>query len=156
MSETVRRNRTVSPAEYEELQELVFDLVRERVLAAIGAGGMWSVNFRSAADTDAFFGETVAERIAKDVAARIAPQPAVVAEHAPSASTELELHTAEVEIAQTVAAATEVATERVVWVAEPSQAAWVAEFAEAARPGDRDDFESDKAADENEHHRLVA
>ncbi|HAM25545.1 MAG TPA: hypothetical protein DCP11_02275 [Microbacteriaceae bacterium] len=159
MSETVRRNRTVSPAEYEELQELIFDLVRERVLAAIGAGGMWSINFRNASDTDAFFGETVAERIAKDVAAQIAPrssasdEPIVVA----PTSSEIELHTGEISLPVTV----EASSERVVWVAEPSQVAWVAEFAEASRAGDRDHAEGTEAAETtevagHEHRRLVA
>jgi hypothetical protein len=77
MSDAGKRSRAVSPAEYEELQELVYELVRERLIAAIGAGGMWSIDFRKPGNSDTVFGETVAERLAWDVAAHIAPrQPA--------------------------------------------------------------------------------
>ena len=77
MSDAGKRTREVSPAEYEELQELVYELVRERLTAAIGAGGMWSIDFRKPGDGGAIFGETVAERLAWDVAAHVAPhQPA--------------------------------------------------------------------------------
>jgi hypothetical protein len=77
MSDAGKRTREVSPAEYEELQELVYELVRERLTAAIGAGGMWSIDFRKPGDGGAIFGETVADRLAWDVAAHVAPhQPA--------------------------------------------------------------------------------
>ncbi len=77
MSDAGKRTREVSSAEYEELQELVYELVRERLIAAIGAGGMWSIDFRKPGNSDTVFGETVAERLAWDVAAHIAPhQPA--------------------------------------------------------------------------------
>lgn len=176
MSQTVRPNSSVSPADYEELQELVFDLVRERVLAAIGVGGMWSIDFRKAGDTDAFFGVTVAERIARDVAAQIAPQTGELADHAPvvgsyyvaptvspsvasTASAEIELSTSEIvlpTVAPEAAPVTE-SVERVVWVAEPSQVAWVAEFAEA-RTSDRAAAASaeTEAEAERQHRRLVA
>lgn len=74
MSIRARRSRAVSAAEYEELQELVFELVRERLRKAVGKGGMWSISLRKPADTDTVFGEAVAERLAWDVAAHIAPQ----------------------------------------------------------------------------------
>ncbi|WP_394771539.1 hypothetical protein [Lacisediminihabitans sp.] len=174
MPKTVRPNSSVSPADYEELQELVFELVRERVLAAVGVGGMWSIDFRKAGDTDAFFGVTVAERIARDVAAQIAPQSAEAAESAPVLGSYYVAPAVSPSVASTVSAATEQSTsevalsndepapvtgsvERVVWVAEPSQVAWVAEFAEA-RTNDREAAATaeTEAAAERAHRRLVA
>jgi hypothetical protein len=173
MPKTVKPNSSVSPADYEELQELVFDLVRERVLAAIGVGGMWSIDFRKAGDTDAFFGATVAERIARDVAAQIAPQSAEATESAPvlgsyyvapavspataSAETASEQSTSEAALSNDEPAPVTGSVERVVWVAEPSQVAWVAEFAEA-RTSDRAAAATAEAQaeTEREHRRLVA
>ncbi|TXN28720.1 hypothetical protein [Lacisediminihabitans profunda] len=174
MSQTVRSNSSVSPADNEELQELVFDLVRERVLAAIGVGGMWSIDFRKAGDTDAFFGETVAERIARDVAAQIAPQSAELADSAPVLGSYYVAPAVSPSVASTVSADVEQSTgepafsnenpapvtgsvERVVWVAEPSQVAWVAEFAEA-RTSDRAAAATaeTEAEAERAHRRLVA
>ena len=65
-------SRTFSPEESAELEELVFDLVRERMLRAVGAGGMWTLQFRTSTDTDSLFGETIAEYIARDIADQIA------------------------------------------------------------------------------------
>lgn len=170
MSQTVRPTSSVSIADNEELQELVFDLVRERVLAAIGVGGMWSIDFRKTGDTDAFFGVTVAERIARDVAAQIAPQTGELAERAPvvgtyyvapsvSVSAGIELSTSDIvlPVVETEPAPVTGSVERVVWVAEPSQVAWVAEFAEA-RTSDRAAAASaeSEAEAEREHRRLVA
>ncbi|MET4781670.1 hypothetical protein [Glaciihabitans sp. UYNi722] len=81
MSDAGKRTREVSPAEYEELQELVYELVRERLTAAIGVGGMWSIDFRKPTDNNAVFSETVAERLAWDVAAHIAPHQPVANVH---------------------------------------------------------------------------
>ena len=38
--ESRTHSRTISPEESAELEELVYDLVRERLLKAVGAGGM--------------------------------------------------------------------------------------------------------------------
>ena len=70
--ESRKHNRTISPEQSAELQELVFDLVRERLLKAVGAGGMWTLQFRADTDTDSLFGETISEYIARDIADQIA------------------------------------------------------------------------------------
>jgi hypothetical protein len=69
---------TISPVESAELEELVFKLVRERLLKAVGAGGMWTLQFRASTDTDSLFGETIAEYIARDIADQIAETTAAV------------------------------------------------------------------------------
>ena len=80
-------SRTISPAESAELEELVFNLVRERLLKAVGAGGMWTLQFRTSADTDSLFGETIADFIARDIADKIAaPTTAVELVEAPTGS----------------------------------------------------------------------
>lgn len=63
----------------DELQEQVYTLVRERLNHALGAGGIWNVTLRKAGDTETLFGETVAERLAWDVAARLTPLTGVAA-----------------------------------------------------------------------------
>ena len=64
--------RTISPEASAELEALVFDLVRERLLKAVGAGGMWTLQFRASTDTDTLFGETISEFIARDIANQLA------------------------------------------------------------------------------------
>ena len=71
-------NRTISPEESAELQNLVFDLVRDRLLKAVGAGGMWTLQFRSSTDTDSLFGQTISEYIARDIADQIASSAATI------------------------------------------------------------------------------
>jgi len=68
-----RRNRAVAGEPAEEVQQLVFDLVRERLVAAFGADGMWSVSTRGHQDVDNFFSETVAESLAWNIASQLAP-----------------------------------------------------------------------------------
>ena len=70
--ESRKHNGTISPEKSAELQKIVFDLVRERLLEAVGAGGMWTLQFRANTDTDSLFGETISEFIARDIADRIA------------------------------------------------------------------------------------
>jgi hypothetical protein len=70
--ESRTHSRTISPEESAELEELVFELVRERLLKAVGAGGMWTLQFRASTDTDSLFGETISEYIARDIADQIA------------------------------------------------------------------------------------
>jgi len=76
--ESRTHSRTTSPEESAELEELVFDLVRERLLKAVGAGGMWTLQFRASTDTDSLFGETISEYIARDIADQIAAPRVVV------------------------------------------------------------------------------
>lgn len=57
----------------EELQRRVFELVRDRVLESIGAGGNWTVTFRRSSDTDTLFSDTMADMIGWDVATRMLP-----------------------------------------------------------------------------------
>ena len=76
--ESRTHNRTTSPEESAELEKLVFDLVRERLLKAVGAGGMWTLQFRASTDTDSLFGETISEYIARDIADQIAAPRVVV------------------------------------------------------------------------------
>lgn len=76
MATSRKHSRAMSPENTAELEDRVFGLVRDRLLEAVGAGGMWTLQFRTDADTDALFGETIAEVIARDVAAHIAlPEP---------------------------------------------------------------------------------
>jgi hypothetical protein len=70
--ESRKHSGGLSPADTHELEELVFELVRERLLKAVGTAGMWTMQFRSASDTDSLFGETIAEFIARDIATHIA------------------------------------------------------------------------------------
>ena len=67
-----RRNRALTAEQHEEVQKLVFELVRERLAAAFGATGMWSVSMKDANAIDSIFSETVAESLAWDVAAQLA------------------------------------------------------------------------------------
>jgi hypothetical protein len=69
-----RRNRGLTPEQSEEVQKLVFELVRERLVQAFGSDGMWTVSMKDRAAVDTVFGETVAEHLAWDVAAQLAPQ----------------------------------------------------------------------------------
>jgi hypothetical protein len=57
----------------EAMQKQIFELVKARVLESIGAGSNWTVTFRTSADTDAFFSNTMADMIAWDVATRMMP-----------------------------------------------------------------------------------
>ncbi len=66
-----RRNRALTAEQYEEVQKLVFDLVRERLAGAFGANGMWSVAMKDPNAVDSIFSETVAESLAWDVAAQL-------------------------------------------------------------------------------------
>lgn len=59
---------TESSDPIEELQRKIYDLVKARVLQSIGAGANWTISFRSSADTDTFFSDTMADMIAWDVA----------------------------------------------------------------------------------------
>ena len=76
--ESRTHSRTISPEESTELEELVFDLVRERLLKAVGAGGMWTLQFRASTDTDTLFGETISEYIARDIANQISAPAAAI------------------------------------------------------------------------------
>jgi hypothetical protein len=80
--ESRKHSGGLSPADSHELEELVFDLVRERLLKAVGAAGMWTLQFRSATDTDSLFGETIAEFIARDIATHVTTPVAVSSDDA--------------------------------------------------------------------------
>jgi hypothetical protein len=80
--ESRKHSGGLSPADSHELEALVFDLVRERLLKAVGAAGMWTMQFRSESDTDSLFGETIAEFIARDIATHIASPVAVSSDDA--------------------------------------------------------------------------
>jgi len=100
--ESRTESRTSSPNEPGELQQLVFDLVRERLLKAVGAGGMWTLQFRANTDTDSLFGQTISEYIARDISTQIAASVTPV-EVAP-------VEVAAVEVAAVEVAAIEVAS----------------------------------------------
>ena len=113
--ESRTHSRTISPEESAELEELVYDLVRERLLKAVGAGGMWTLQFRTSTDTDSLFGETISEYIARDIANQIAtPASAIAGADAPveSAATAVddETHTADDD---------EIAIEKTEWIDVP-------------------------------------
>lgn len=65
------RRPVISPPTDEDLQRIVYDLVRERVLATLGSEGSFSVSIRTGNDADTFFSETFAESIAWEVARRV-------------------------------------------------------------------------------------
>lgn len=101
--ESRTESRTSSPNEPGELQQLVFDLVRERLLKAVGAGGMWTLQFRANTDTDSLFGQTISEYIARDISTQIAASVSPV-EVAPVEVASLEVASVEVapvELAET-------------------------------------------------------
>ncbi|HEY0258898.1 MAG TPA: hypothetical protein VGC18_03515 [Lacisediminihabitans sp.] len=59
-----------APRDPAQVERDLYELVREGMLKTLGAGGTWTVSFRRS-DSDAFFSETVAEAIARDITARI-------------------------------------------------------------------------------------
>lgn len=65
------RRPVITPPTDEDLQRIVYDLVRERVLTTLGPQGSFAVSIRTGSDADAFFSETFAESIAWEVARRI-------------------------------------------------------------------------------------
>lgn len=78
--ESRNQRREISPDESRDLDELVFDMVRERLLKAVGASGMWTLQFRSTSDTDSLFGETMAEYIARDIANQLSASSSALAD----------------------------------------------------------------------------
>ena len=76
--ESRKHNRMISSEDSAERQEHVFDLIRDRLLKAGGAGGMWTLQFRASTDTDSLFGETISEYIARDIANQIAAPSAAI------------------------------------------------------------------------------
>lgn len=71
-------------------QEIIFDLMRERLLALFGPGGSFRITLGRATAGDALFVSTVADTIAHDVAAAFSPvretagrraAPSTIAEH---------------------------------------------------------------------------
>jgi hypothetical protein len=76
-----RRTAVVTPVAQpseEDIQRMVYDLVRDRVLRTLGPDGSFAVTMRHAGDVDGLFSETLAESIAWDVALRV-QSPAVTA-----------------------------------------------------------------------------
>jgi hypothetical protein len=123
--ESRKHSRTISPEESAELEELVFDLVRERLLKAVGAGGMWTLQFRASTDTDSLFGETISEYIARDIANQIAAPVAAV--EVAGSSVEVAAENIDDDIRPGVEE--EIAVERTEWaeVAVPTEAELVVE-----------------------------
>lgn len=123
--ESRKHSRTISPEESAELEELVFDLVRERLLKAVGAGGMWTLQFRASTDTDSLFGETISEYIARDIANQIAAPVAAV--EVAESSVEVAAENIDDDIRPGVEE--EIAVERTEWaeVAVPTEAELVVE-----------------------------
>ncbi len=72
-STTTSVDRVVPADEIEQLQRQVYELVKTRVLDSIGAGANWTVTFRTSADTDTFYSDTMADMIAWDVATQLLP-----------------------------------------------------------------------------------
>ena len=70
---SARKSHAATPSLNDQLQQQVYELVRERLQHAFGAGGNWSVDLRSGSNQHTFFAETFAERLAWDVAARVTP-----------------------------------------------------------------------------------
>jgi hypothetical protein len=68
------RSRALTADQYDEVQKLVFDLVRERLVEAFGPTGMYSVGLKDVIEEHSVFNETVAESLAWDIAAQLAPK----------------------------------------------------------------------------------
>ncbi len=66
------RNRALTSEQTEEVQRLVFELVRERLVDAFGENGMYTVGMKDPRAVDTVFSATVAESLAWDVAAQLA------------------------------------------------------------------------------------
>ncbi|MDQ1556343.1 MAG: hypothetical protein QOI02_1345 [Actinomycetota bacterium] len=61
---------TAEPIADDDLQQVVYDLVRARILRMVGPGGSFAITLRSN-NGDALFSETIAEAIAWDVSIRV-------------------------------------------------------------------------------------
>ena len=116
--ESRTHSRTISLEESTELEELVFDLVRERLLKAVGAGGMWTLQFRASTDTDSLFGETISEFIARDIANQIAAPAAAIE----SVDATVELAETDVDDDIQTAVDNEIAIENTEWIDAPAPA----------------------------------
>ena len=55
----------------EDIQRMVYDLVRERVMRTLGPNGSFSITMRTGDDASTFFTETYAESLAWDVASQV-------------------------------------------------------------------------------------
>ena len=55
----------------EDLRRMVHDLVRERLMHAVGPDGSFAISMRRGDDADIFFNETFAESMAWDVALNV-------------------------------------------------------------------------------------
>jgi hypothetical protein len=55
-----------------DLHELVYELVRTRLLNSIGPDGSFAITMRRSDDDDTFFSEVFAQSIARDIAASLA------------------------------------------------------------------------------------
>ncbi len=58
----------------DDVQRMVYELVRERMLRTVGPAGSFAIVMRGAGDDDTLFSETFAEAIAWDVAAQVDPR----------------------------------------------------------------------------------
>lgn len=118
--ESRKHSGTISPEETAELEELVFDLVRERLLNAVGVGGMWTLQFRNASDTDSLFGEAIAEFIARDIAGQIsAPSVSVSSKSTAAAEDQAEDADVDVDFDTQPEVEQEIAVEKTEWPASP-------------------------------------
>lgn len=116
--ESRKHSGTISPEETAELEELVFDLVRERLLNAVGVGGMWTLQFRNASDTDSLFGEAIAEFIARDIAGQISA-PSVSVSSKSTAAAEDQAEDVDVDFDTQPEVEQEIAVEKTEWSASP-------------------------------------
>lgn len=116
--ESRKHSGTISPEETAELEELVFDLVRERLLNAVGVGGMWTLQFRNASDTDSLFGEAIAEFIARDIAGQISA-PSVSVSSKSTAAAEDQAEDVDVDFDTQPEVEQEIAAEKTEWSASP-------------------------------------
>jgi hypothetical protein len=55
-----------------DLHDLVYELVRTRLMNSIAPGGSFAVTVRRPEDDDAFFSEVFAQSVARDIAASLA------------------------------------------------------------------------------------
>lgn len=64
--------RDVYAPNTEALHELVYEMVRTRLLDSIGRGGSFSITMRRSDDDDTFFSEVFAAGVARDIAGSLA------------------------------------------------------------------------------------
>lgn len=70
-----KHGRELTAADTAEAEQRLYELVRDRMLGAVGPGAIWTVALRRTNDADAFFSQTIAETLARDIAGQLLGHP---------------------------------------------------------------------------------